>query len=107
MVDTVAEKQKPLKDIFPMQQLSKQPAFVLGEISATPGALADLQKGGTAAGASYSRAKSTSIVRRWRASCRSRMRAIAKTGAMLNFGQERSKEKTALAAEPRRVSDSR
>src|SRR5258706_16029897 len=32
--------------VFPMQQLSKQPAFELGQIVATPGALAALKKSG-------------------------------------------------------------
>jgi hypothetical protein len=34
------------KEIFPMQQISKQPAFELGQIVATPGALAALKKAG-------------------------------------------------------------
>jgi hypothetical protein len=42
------EKQnpKPTKGVFPMQQISKQPAFELGQIVATPGALAALRKAG-------------------------------------------------------------
>jgi hypothetical protein len=34
------------QEIFPMQQISKQPAFELGQIVATPGALAALKKAG-------------------------------------------------------------
>jgi len=34
------------KEIFHMQQISKQPAFELGQIVATPGALAALKKAG-------------------------------------------------------------
>ena len=34
------------KGVLPMQQLSKQPAFELGQIVATPGALAALKKAG-------------------------------------------------------------
>jgi hypothetical protein len=34
------------KEFFQMQQLSKQPAFELGQIVATPGALAALKKAG-------------------------------------------------------------
>src|SRR5438876_441273 len=41
-----AENPKPTKGVFPMQQLSKQPAFELGQIVATPGALAALKKSG-------------------------------------------------------------
>jgi hypothetical protein len=41
-----------------MQQLSKQPAFELGQIVATPGALAALKKSGQQPGSS-SRAMST------------------------------------------------
>src|SRR5436853_3923892 len=40
------QKTKPTKGVFPMQQLSKQPAFELGQIVATPGALAALKKAG-------------------------------------------------------------
>src|SRR5882672_8829588 len=45
---SVAKKQKTklTKGVFPMQQLSKQPAFELGQIVATPGALAALRKAG-------------------------------------------------------------
>jgi hypothetical protein len=41
-----SKKSKPPKGVFPMQQLSKQPAFELGQIVATPGALATLRKAG-------------------------------------------------------------
>src|SRR5207244_10435724 len=43
-----SDKQKPdlPKGVFPMQQTSKQPAFELGQIVATPGALAALKKAG-------------------------------------------------------------
>src|SRR6266849_7021822 len=41
-----SKKTKPTKGVFPMQQLSKQPAFELGQIVATPGALAALKKAG-------------------------------------------------------------
>src|SRR5215469_630714 len=37
---------KPPKGVFPMQEISKQPAFELGQIVATPGALAALKKAG-------------------------------------------------------------
>jgi hypothetical protein len=40
------QKTKPTEGVFPMQQLSKQPAFELGQIVATPGALAALKKSG-------------------------------------------------------------
>jgi hypothetical protein len=40
------QKAKPTKGVIPMQQLSKQPAFELGQIVATPGALAALKKAG-------------------------------------------------------------
>jgi len=40
------QKTKPTKGVFTMQQLSKQPAFELGQIVATPGALAALKKAG-------------------------------------------------------------
>src|SRR5438552_14216628 len=40
------QKTKPTKGVFPMQQISKQPAFELGQIVATPGALASLKKAG-------------------------------------------------------------
>jgi hypothetical protein len=40
------QKTKPTKGVFPMQEISKQPAFELGQIVATPGALAVLQKAG-------------------------------------------------------------
>jgi len=46
-LSAVPKKQKkPRKGVFPMQQLSKQPAFELGQIVATPGALAALKKAG-------------------------------------------------------------
>jgi hypothetical protein len=43
-----SEKQKtnPPKGVLSMQQISKQPAFELGQIVATPGALAALKKAG-------------------------------------------------------------
>src|SRR5438046_10499135 len=41
-----SKKTKPKKGVFLMQQLSKQPAFELGQIVATPGALAALKKAG-------------------------------------------------------------
>src|SRR5258708_4944283 len=41
-----SKKQKPTKGVFQMQQLSKRPAFELGQIVATPGALAALKKAG-------------------------------------------------------------
>src|ERR1700720_2072445 len=41
-----SKKTKPTKGVFPMQQISKQPAFELGQIVATPGALAALKKAG-------------------------------------------------------------
>jgi hypothetical protein len=44
--DSKKQKTKPTKGVFPMQQLSKQPAFELGQIVATPGALAALKKAG-------------------------------------------------------------
>jgi hypothetical protein len=40
------QKSKPTKGVLTMQQLSKQPAFELGQIVATPGALAVLKKAG-------------------------------------------------------------
>src|SRR6266436_3208673 len=40
------QKTNPTEGVFPMQQLSKQPAFELGQIVATPGALAALKKAG-------------------------------------------------------------
>jgi hypothetical protein len=40
------QKTKPTKGVLSMQQLSKQPAFELGQIVATPGALAALKKAG-------------------------------------------------------------
>jgi hypothetical protein len=45
-INAKKQKTKPTKGVFPMQQLSKQPAFELGQIVATPGALAALQKAG-------------------------------------------------------------
>src|SRR3989449_10231658 len=39
-VPIISKKTKPTKGVFPMQQLSKQPAFELGQIVATPGAVA-------------------------------------------------------------------
>jgi len=41
-----SKDQITLKGVFPMQQLSKQPPFELGQIVATPGALAALKKAG-------------------------------------------------------------
>jgi hypothetical protein len=58
------QKTKPTKGVFPMQQLSKQPAFELGQIVATPGALAALEKSGQQPGEFLTR-----LGRRWRA-CR-------------------------------------
>jgi len=41
-----SKKTKPMKGAFPMNQISKQPAFELGQIVATPDALAALKKAG-------------------------------------------------------------
>src|SRR6202043_3205086 len=40
------QKTKPTEGVFPMEQINRQPAFELGRIVATPGALAALKKAG-------------------------------------------------------------
>src|SRR5437016_11949591 len=57
-----SKEPKPTKGVFPMQQLSKQPAFELGQIVATPGALAALKKSGQQPGEFLTR----HVNREWR-----------------------------------------
>jgi len=69
-VCVASEKQNPSlpKGVFPMQQISKQPAFELGQIVATPGALAALKKSGQQPGeflTAISSSSSTSLGTEW------------------------------------------